>query len=244
MRRRTCSESAEHFTIQEFLRSINPRLAVATFGFSAVPLLFRTLRAATLLDGRTVYAWSNPDLSVACFLTQLFNFIILSTLLATIWTQWSSFASGQQSMLSEHEHQRETVSFQPISHLSHQLLRFQAVFLTISVGFALYTGIFWTQIVRNGDARFWLEAIVAHGLWLITIVVIAIPLIQTWRAVKDHKLRVLTALVNEPEPVPDQFEAKIASIRDLGTFSNWNLVLSGATIIVTVAVPFIQAFIK
>lgn len=236
--------SETEFSIKQLMRSSVFWLALCIFAFFAVPLLFRTLTSANFASGRTVYAWSNPDLSIASFVVQLFNFTLLSLLLAIIWTEWSDFASEQRSKLLQANYAGSAVSFELINNLSSQLLRWQAAFLSISIGFAIYTEVFWTQIVRNGDSRFWFEAIIAHAMWLVTITITAVPLIVTWRAWRRQKLRAITDLLNQQHPLPDGFEAKIAAIRDLGAVSNWNVVLSGATILVTLAVPCIQAFIK
>lgn len=59
-------------------------LALGIFAFSVGPLMLRTLGAGGLSSGRTVYAWTNSDLSPRSFLTQVFMFAVFSFCLAVI----------------------------------------------------------------------------------------------------------------------------------------------------------------
>ncbi len=231
-------------SLRSMLRAPTLWLALGIFSGFVAPFVFRVFAAPFAAQGRTVYAYCNPDISLISFLIQLFNFVLMSWLLAVIWSQWSESASEQRGALLQASDKAPAADFQLLSELSRQFLRWQVTFVAISMGFATYTGVFWTQIVRNGDKRFWYEAIAAHGIWVITIVLTATPLGVTWGAWRRHKLRTITDLINQPHPSADGFEARITSIRSLGAVSNWNVVLSIATIVTTLIVPFIQAFIK
>lgn len=236
--------SGAHRSLRPTLRAPTLWLALGIFSGFVAPFVLRVFAARSVAQGRTVYAYCNPDISLLSFLIQLFNFVLMCLLLAIIWTEWSELASEQRVALLQANEQAPAADFSFLSELSRQFLRWQVTFLAISIGFATYTGVFWTQIVRNGDKRFWYEAIAAHGIWVITIVLTAAPLGVTWGAWRRHKLRIITDLINQTHPSADGFDARITSIRGLGAISNWNVVLSIATIITTLLVPFIQAFIK
>jgi hypothetical protein len=57
-------------------------LTVLIFLFSTVPLFTRTLIFADSNSARTVYSWSNPDISAACFACQVSNFAVFALCLA------------------------------------------------------------------------------------------------------------------------------------------------------------------
>lgn len=231
-------------SLRSTLRAPTLLLALGIFVGFVVPFVFRVFAAPSFAQGRTVYAYCNPDISLVSFLIQLLNFVLMCLLLAVIWTEWSEFASEQRVALLQASEEAPAADFRLLSELSRQFFRWQVTFLAISVGFATYTGVFWTQIVRNGDKRFWYEAIAAHGIWVITIVLTATTLGVTWNTWRRHKLRIITDLINQPHPPADGFDARITLIRGLGAVSNWNVVFSIATIITTLLVPLIQAFIK
>jgi hypothetical protein len=96
---------------------------------------------------------------------------------------------------------------------------------TLSIGFVVYTGIFWKQIILNKDYRFVFEAITVHSLWLISAVILAMPFWRTWRAWRLEKLRALGELVNQDAP-----EAKLSALRELRPVGSWNV----ATVLVAV----------
>lgn len=84
-----------------------------------------------------------------------------------------------------------------MEQLSTMLLHWRVTSLAVSVGFAVYTGIFWTQIIVNGDYRFGYEAIDIQVLWLVTVILTATPLALTWRAWQADKMRIIATLVNQ-----------------------------------------------
>jgi hypothetical protein len=207
------------------------------------PFYFRVFATQTFAAGRRVYAYSNPDISTIGFVVQSLDFVLLSWLLAIVWSQWSTIAAAQRSSLAQQIDASEA-SFEILSELSKQFYSWQLTFISVSAGFVLYTGVFWFQIIRNGDTRFWYEGIVAHAMWFISLGVTALPLIVTWSAWRRHKLRLITRLLSPSNSTVDNLQARIDSIRSLGTVSNWNVALSAAGIIVTLVGPFIQARLK
>jgi hypothetical protein len=150
----------------------------------ALPLFIRTKYATTLDQGRVVYAFSNPDISMPSFIAQNLNFFMLSLLLSIVWQQWVTFAFRRRqhvrNILREADEDCK-IDLSLLHDSSYLLLRWQFVFVILSFGFSIYSVIFWTQIVRFGDARFMLEALIGHFLWIVTLFLTALPLIITWR---------------------------------------------------------------
>lgn len=207
------------------------------------PFYFRVFITPTFAAGRRVYAYCNWDISMLGFVVQSLDFVVMSWLLAVVWSQWCSMAASQRAILTQQIDDPDA-SFEMLSELSRHFYSWQLAFVSVSVGFVLYTGVFWVQIIRNGDARFWLEGIFVHAIWFISLGVIALPLIVTWSAWRRHKLRIITRLLSPANATVDNLQARIDSMRSLGPISNWNVALSVAGIVVTLLGPFIQARLK
>jgi hypothetical protein len=156
-------------------------MAAGIFAFSNGPLLFRTLYANSVEKaGRTVFAYPNPDVDMASFLVQQFNFAVFALLLAMIWLQSADW-TGERSIEVNQGTPDSAINFRYMEQLSTMLLHWQFTFLAISVGFVVYTGIFWTQIIVHGDYQFGFEAVDIHVLWLVTVIMTATSLALTWR---------------------------------------------------------------
>jgi hypothetical protein len=219
-------------------------LALGIFAFSVGPLLIRTLAFAGPASGRTVYAWSNPDLSLASFCVQIFNFAVFSFCLAIIWSHWSSFAESHHAFVKEESGDTSGLSISLVHDLSRMLYRWQITFASVSSGFVVYTAIFWNQIVRNQDWRFGCEAIVAHVFWLVTIAITATPVVTTWRAWNQQKVNAIIALLNEEKAPSADLEARIAAIRNIQPITGWNLTASVAAVATSLVGPLLQTLIK
>lgn len=217
-------------------------MAAGIFAFSNLPLLFRTLYSNTADAGRTVFAYPNPDVDRASYIIQQFNFVIFSLLLAVIWLEWAAWAGETRTRLAE-ESSDDAIDFRQMEQLSTTLLHWQAIFLAISVGFIVYTAIFWDQIIVHGDYRFGFEAIDIHVLWLVTAILTAAPLAFMWRAWQLRKMRIIATLVNEGAE-SQTIIAKLGAIRELRPIGFWNMTASGVTVLVSFAAPLIQALIK
>jgi hypothetical protein len=217
-------------------------MAAGIFAFSNLPLLFRTLYANTAEAGRTVFAYPNPDVDRASYIVQQFNFVIFSLLLAVIWVEWAAWAGETRTRMAE-ESSDDAIDFRQMEQLSKTLLHWQAIFLAISVGFIVYTAIFWDQIIVHGDYRFGFEAIDIHVLWLVTAIVTAVPLALTWRAWQLRRMQIIAKLVNSGAE-SQTIIAKLGAIRELRPIGFWNMTASGLTVLVSFAAPLIQAFIK
>jgi len=211
------------------------------------PLVVRTTLLTQLGEARKVYAYSNPDLSGTCFAVQLFHFAVFSSLLAVIWEHWSEFSVHYRSTLLKSRATTipDVIYYsQSLEVLSKALTRWQATFAAISVGFVMYTALFWNQIIRYGDARFWVEAIVAHLLWLTTLGLTAIPLALTWHSCQMHKLGVIAAIAAAAEADKTTAEMKFNALHELEPIGTWNVAASLVTVLSSFIGPLLQAFVK
>jgi hypothetical protein len=217
--------------------------ATAVFILNMWPLLFRTLSARSIDQGRTVFAYTNPDVDAASFAIQQLNFAIFSLLLAIIWIEWSAWASERRAELKRHDGLDHSKIQESVQRLSTTLLHWQATFLAASIGFMVYTAIFWTQIIVHQDLRFVLEAINAYILWLVTVILTATPLVFTWRAWQVQKIRIISAVVQSSDE-SQVINSKLTAIHELQPMGLWNMTASGLTVLTSFAVPIVQALVK
>jgi hypothetical protein len=150
-----------------------------------------------------------------------------------IWRQWAAW-TGERRIEVNQGTSDSSISFRFMEQLSTMLLQWQFTFLAISIGFVVYTGIFWTQIIVHGDYRFGFEVIDIHVLWLVTVIIAATPLGLTWRAWQVHKMRVIAELANSGAESP-AIIAKLDAIRELRPIGFWNMTASGLTVLVSFA---------
>lgn len=222
-------------------------LTVGIFIFDVWPLWARNFSLTRPEHGRIVYAYSNYDVDPASFVIQQLNFFVFSLLLALIWQQWAAFYVLEQSRENFAPLQNNVgVLFDPakLKRVSESLLRWQATFVVLSIGFIIYTAIFWNQIIKNGDFRFIFEAITVHMLWIVSAVLTALPLLLEWRSWQSYKLRAIWELINAPPSESEGLDARLTAIRELRPIGSWNAAASGLTVVTSFALPIIQTLIK
>jgi hypothetical protein len=192
-----------------------------------------------------VHAYSNYSVDPASFVVQQLNFCIFAVLLAAIWIQWAR-SCDRELLSSEPSEQINCVSavFQSATatRLAVQVLRSQVAFGVLSIGFVYYTGIFWTQIIRNGDRRFLLEAITVHLLRLVTGILIAAPPFLAWLRWRSSKAKAIAYLVTSKSSDEKNFETRLKNLQEYAPVRSWSAIGSALTAIVSFVVPILQAF--
>jgi hypothetical protein len=124
------------------------------------------------------------------------------------------------------------------------LLRWQFVFVIVSIGCSIYSGIFWTQLVRAGDKRFMFETLIGHFLWVVTLFLAALPLIIMWRGWNSYKSKLIGCFLNKDWSGDNKYNDKLSVVRDLSPIGSWNAVATGITVVSSLLLPIVQAFIK
>lgn len=209
------------------------------------PLWLRNVAFNTPSYWRVVYAYPNKDISEASFYVQLLNYLIFSFLLALLWHQWSDyFVLRRDEIRSEPHVTGLEATFDPhrLDRFSKALLHWQVSFAILSVGFVIYTAIFWKQIIRVGDWRFLPEAIMVHLLWLVSAVVIAMPFWITWRAWRSDHVRATSELIHAPDS--EHLDAKLTALREFRPIGSWNVAALTVTLLSSFAAPLIQFLMK
>lgn len=217
------------------------------FIFTAGPLFLRNFAFEENSSDRTVYAYSNFDVSPASFWVQVLNFLVFSFLLASIWNQWSKYYCERVRKIESTRFNSALESAfdaDNLATLSTEILRWQICLVFLSAGFMIYTAIFWKQIISNGDLRFLIEAFFTHALWLISAVIMAMPFWATWRAWRFNRVRALGELVQGPQSKSDDLETKLSALRELRPVGSWNVTTIVATILSSLLPPMIQLIFK
>lgn len=213
----------------------------------ALPLCVRTIYAATSGHGRIVYAYSNTDISLPSFVVQIINNLIQSLLLGLIWQQWVTYAilcRQKVVKMLQHIDSDCEIDLAILRDVSSLLLRWQFVFVMVSIWFSIYSAIFWTQIIRAGDTRFMFEALIGQFLWVVTLFLVALPLIITWRGWNSYKSKIVGCFLNKDWSGDNKYNDKLSVVRDLSQIGSWNAVATGITVVSSLLLPIVQAFIK
>jgi hypothetical protein len=203
--------------------------------------------ATSIAHGRTVYAFTNPDISISSFVVQNLNFFILALLLTIIWRQSTAVALLCREQV-QHCHatnkDKVDVSLTLLQRSASLLVRWQIVLLLISLPFFVYEAIFWTQIIGHGDLRFVFEAVVVQLIWILTIAITGLPLFITCRGWYSYKEKVVAHFLNRDWSGENKYQEKLSIIRELSPFGSWNALATGITVVSSLFLPIIQAFIK
>ena len=197
--------------------------------------------------GRIVYAYSNVDVSAASFAVQLLMYFLFALLLALVWSAWSGYAvARQQALESERGATGIDAAFDPerLRRLSQSLIEWQVSFVVLSIGFAIYTAIFWKQIIRVGDLRLLPEAILVHCLWWISGAIIGLPFLVAWSAWRVDRLRAVSELIHASGPQAEHLDSKLSALRELRPVGAWNAAAIVATFLSALATPLAQMTVK
>src|SRR4051794_1657954 len=105
------------------------------------------------------------------------------------------------------------------------------------------------MVVRLGDQRYLLAAVVVHSLWGITWALISLPLISTWynwqliqfRAISE--VMVGTSDVNKNVDIKN-VDTKIKVLGDMKPIGFLNITASGVAALASFAWPVVQTLFK
>jgi hypothetical protein len=231
---------AERFVKRPFLTLAT---AAGIYLFSAGPLIFRTEFVKSIQQNRTVFAYCNPDVDLPSHIVQLCNFGVFALLLAAIWIEWSAWMSQVHREIRRDADAADFGGLAVINALSKSLLHWQLVFAAISIGFVMYTGVFWDQLIINGDSRFGYEAIVIHPLWITTAVFTVMPFVLRWHAWQQGKIKFIAGLVNSGQDSAT-INGRLEALQQLRPIGTCNLTASSLTVVASFVVPLMQAILK
>jgi hypothetical protein len=220
-------------------------MAGGIFAFNSWPLLLRNFYAGSEAVRRTVYGYSNIDVAPASFWIQQLNVAIFCVLLAVIWKQWSICLLNLESIYRNAETvPRGAFDFLYLQRVTPLLLHAQLALIVLSIPFMIYTSIFWMQIITFKDRRFLFEAITAHTLWAISIIIIVLPFSTTWLRWRSEKQDAMVHLLYSTNAEDPNLAAKLNTLQELRPTGSWNLVTSGVAVLSSLVLPIVQALFR
>jgi hypothetical protein len=85
---------------------------------------------------------------------------------------------------------------------------------------------------------------VAHALWLISAVIMAMPFRVTWRAWRFDRIRAIGELVHRPDFKADDLNSKLSALRELRPVGSWNVTTVIATVLSSIVAPLAELIFK
>lgn len=216
-------------------------ISISLFALQIAPVVLRNISATTMQTGRTVYAYSNLDVDRRSFAIQLFNFYLFSILLSIVWVNWSAWTVECRRRLHQ---PRGRAPLARLALLSATLRQWQVSFALISLGFFIYTGIFWEQIIVHHDMRLTMEAITAHALWLTTGIILFCPFATCWRSWQQYKRQSIATLIFKDDQNPEKIRATLEAFEALDPVGFWNATASTIVTFISFAAPLAQALLR
>jgi hypothetical protein len=196
-----------------------------------------------LVEGRISYGSNNIDIDPLGFFVQESLGLMVAFLVAIVWLKWSAYYRQINARLSA------TVDKDPITEalrpdisedLAHMFLHWQIVSILLTLGFVWYTVFFWQMVIGNGDFRYLPHAIIVHSMWVVTWIIISLPLLVT--SYQWHKIhgRAMVALAKMDLPKDYDPDRLAAALEKLQPISSWNIAASSIAVVVSLLVPFLK----
>jgi hypothetical protein len=198
-------------------------------------------------EGRVYYGSANYDIDIWGFFAQESMGLVVALLLTLIWLQWSHFYTQRRKELAAEivsDPLKEAFDYEKNERLATTFMHWQVNSLILAVGFIWYTYFFWDIILRTGDQRYVLNALIIHILWLVSWVLISMPLVIVWYKWQQVKNQALGKVVNTPPVHGDDLEAIVTALQNLQPIGYWNLAASSVGVVFSLVYPVLQAVFK
>jgi hypothetical protein len=213
-------------------------LLVGTWVFYRWPTWMRNLPYLHLREiERHVYANGNWDVSRGSFLVQEGQGVVASILLVAIWAIWADFIPLWQAQV------RECLwgdgSKERLAEFAESFVRlfvhWQVSSVVLAAAFIPYTFFFWNYVIEFGDKRYLAHALIMHGIWGVTWLLISLPLAWTWYQWNvRYRLNVqMAAGPSGPEPPSSGIEMS-------SLIGSWNVMGSLATAALAFGFPLVK----
>lgn len=197
-------------------------------------------------ETRVIYSFAHVDISAASFYMQEVNFLLFSMLLCVVWRQWSDFYMERRSELKKvlsDDRLGNMLNYRHAERLSQTHLQWQVSIIILSLGFIVLTSLYWDLIIRIGDNRYILHAVLFHTLWVITLGFISLPLYATWTAWRILRQKSYEVMRNEIKDSV-QMDAALRGMADTQPIGSWNASLSGIIAFASFILPILQSVLK
>jgi hypothetical protein len=188
---------------------------------------------------RHVYVNGNWDISIPSFFVQESQAALACVLLVGLWIKWADFfpiwrAHVRNNLLIRNAEEKQTAEFG--KQLLALFVHWQLCSVILAGAFVPYTYFFWNYVIDYGDKRYLAHALIMHGLWGVTWLLISLPLVWTWY---EWNLRYrLGAGIAHRRGSPndaDEFKVDVGSV-----VGSWNVVGSLVGAALTFGFPLIK----
>ena len=161
-------------------------LTLRVYLFIGVLILFRSptwIRniLASDANARVVYAVGNFDISRVSFFIQEILSAFVCVFIVAIWVSWADFFRfWRRSVLAQWPAMVVDHSARLMESLTVLFIHWQICSIVLAGAFLPYSLLFWKYVISYHDARYLPAALITHLFWLITWLIISLPLTWTW----------------------------------------------------------------
>lgn len=194
---------------------------------------------------RTVYAYTNVDISPPSFVYQELELFILSWMLAFVWVQWAAFAQERVVDLEAEARVRDSDPLDPdyVIRVAETFSQWQTCSVVLAMFFGAVFLFYWGNIERLKDGRYMLSALVIHVVGLVTWAIVSRPLLVTWQHWSKAKARAIWELAGRGAKDDSKVvELRLSALESTHPVSLWGAAASGALVFVSLVAPLLQMF--
>jgi hypothetical protein len=186
---------------------------------------------------RDSYAYGNWDVSPSSFFIAEGVALLICLLLVALWLSWLDFFSRWRSMCSPLVNRTSVPLFGKA--YASLFLYWQICSVVLAGAFIPYTIYFWDVVIDQGQRRYLLQAVIMHGFWGASWILLSLPLAWTWYTAQAE----LAGLAMRPCPseTPDESSDPSSDIFPLG---RWNIIGSVVASVLGFAFPLIKQLFK
>jgi hypothetical protein len=131
---------------------------------------------------RKVYANGNWDISVGSFFVQELQALLGCVLVVAVWRIWTDFLPVWR--LQVRECLKDEADDKKVAEFAEGFVRlvihWQVCSVVLAGAFVPYTFFFWDYVIGYRDKRYLAHALIIHGMWGMTWLLISMPLAWTW----------------------------------------------------------------
>jgi hypothetical protein len=147
------------------------------------PTWMRNLPGLRTQD-RLVYANGNIDVSVGSFFVQEIQAALACLLIIYLWKLWADFPPYWRAQIGECW--PDIVSGKQMAIFQESMvvlfIHWQVSSVVLAAAFLPFTFYFWNYVIDYGQQRYLPHALITHGLWGVTWLLMTLPLAWTWYA--------------------------------------------------------------
>jgi hypothetical protein len=173
-----------------------------------------------------IYADANFDVSRAIFSVQEFLALLNTVLLVILWQLWMFHLQERRTerIFNGETPLQRAFDYRGIACLGRTFVHWQICSLVLAAAFFPYTHFFWGYIFRAGDSRYIVHALIVHAVWLVSWILLSLPLVVTWLQWREVRARCLEALVSESSLGRTQIDETVSKLLSDDPVPGWNVV--------------------